>query len=119
MGFDLYVFVLFFIYCSTENCVWLVPVVAPYPQCAYQLSDCQSIVCIAYYSYIEKVTLSLDSLCADPLSVEFVAMAGNDTVFEGNFTESSQFDYGYFMMERNATQLNVSVSILSFRLLTF
>ena len=92
------------------NCVWLVPVVAPHPQCTYQ-SDCQGIVCITSYGYIEKATLSLDSLCADPLPVEFTAVRDDgDVEFQREFTESTRFDYGFVTMQRSDTQLNFSVS---------
>ena len=99
---------------NTENCVWLVPVVGPYPQCTYQQSDCQGIVCTTFYGYVEKVTLSLDNLCADPLSVELTAETSDDVWFQKTFTESTtQFDYGFFTMQRSATQLNFSVSTLA------
>ena len=99
----------------TEHCVWLVPVIAPYPQCTYQQSDCQSIVCTTYYGYIEKVTLSLDNICADPLSVELTAETceGNSWFQETFTTDSSQFDYGFLTMQRSDTQLNFSVSTLA------
>ena len=99
---------------NTEQCVWLVPVVGPYPQCTYQLSDCQGIVCTTVYGYVEKVTLSLDNLCADPLSVELTAVTSDGVWFQKTFTESTtQFDYGFFTMQRSDTQLNFSVSILA------
>ena len=99
---------------NTENCVWLVPVVGPYPQCTYQQSDCQGIVCTTVFGYVEKVTLSLDNLCADPLSVELTAETSDDVWFRQTFTESTtQFDYGFFTMQRSATQLNFSVSTLA------
>ena len=98
----------------TEQCVWLVPVVAPYPQCAYQLSDCQGIVCTTFSGFVEKVTLSLDNLCADPLSVELTAVTSDGIWFQETFTtESTSFAYGFFTMQRSDTQLNFSVSTLA------
>ena len=98
-----------FVMLHTDNCVWLVPVVAPHPLCTYQ-PDCQSIVCITFYGDVKKVTLSLDSLCADPLSVEFTEVKDDGSSFRQTFTESTRFDYGFVTMQRSATQLNFSVS---------
>ena len=89
--------------------MWWVPVLANQHSCSY-LPDCQGILCLAYAAHIDTASLLLER-CGDPISVQLVLAADDNVLFVGNFTESSEFEYGFVPMQRNTTQLTVSVRL--------